>query len=221
MLREYHNRTIILFENREWDNCCQNEGSGSRMINNYQKQIILVKEKKVMNSIIYIVGFVLMASVVSAGDLKVRIGDKDITLKNTSINREITAKDKGKGGQNSAMECSFLFYSLIAKGDIQGASKLTTDPVKAEEKWTSYRQRVGEEDFNKEMGSYFTSKNILVAELAVGNDVMLVVKTADGQIGQLYQKKGEKYFLTEMPFSDSAKTLGKVLAMIREGKIKL
>ncbi len=71
------------------------------------------------------------------------------------------------------------------------------------------------------MGGYFTSKNILVAELALGNDVMLVVKTADGQIGQLCQKKNGKYFMTEMPFSDSAKTLGKVLAMIREGKIKL
>jgi hypothetical protein len=71
------------------------------------------------------------------------------------------------------------------------------------------------------MGSYFTAKNIIVAELALADEVMLVIRTEDGQTGQLYQKKDGKYYMTEMPFSDSAKTLGKVLALIREGKVKL
>ncbi len=167
------------------------------------------------------IAFVLIASMAFAGDITIKVGGKDVVLKHTSINHEIKKSDIDKGGWDSAVECSFLFYSLLAKGDIQEASTLATDPTKTADIWTNYRERLGMDDFKKEMQGYFTSGNVILAELVLGEDTMLVIKTEDGTIGQLYQKKDAKYFMTGMPFSDAAKTLGKVLTMIQDGKIKL
>jgi len=154
-----------------------------------------------------------------AAELVVTVGGKEVRMDRMTINHEITATDKSKGDQSSAMTCSFLVYGLLAKGDIQGAAKLSIDPTKAAENWTKYRTRVGEEFFNKMMSDYFTSKNVAMAELVLGEDTMLVVKTEDGPIAQFYQKKAGKYLMTNDPAA--GKTFGKVLSMIREGKIKL
>ena len=48
-----------------------------------------------------------------------------------------------------------------------------------------------------------------------------MLKTEDGIAGQFYHKKDGKYFLTGMPFSYAADTLGKVLTMIQDGEVKL
>ena len=77
-----------------------------------------------MKVVICSIVFIMIASTAFAGDLKVKIGDRDITLKLTSIKHEIREADRHEGGRDSAVACSFLFYSLLAKGDIQEASKL-------------------------------------------------------------------------------------------------
>ena len=174
-----------------------------------------------MKLIISSIAFVLIASMAYASDLTVRVGDRDVVLKRTSINHEIRETDGDKGGRDSALECSFLFYGLLAKSDILGASNLAADPAKAADIWTRYSERLDKDDFKREMKKYFTSGNVILAELVLGDDTMLVIRTEDGIVGQLYLKKDGKYFINGMPFSDSAKTLGKVLTMIQEGKIKL
>jgi hypothetical protein len=174
-----------------------------------------------MKIIISSIAFVLIASIVFAGDLKVKVDNKNVVLKKISINHEIKKTDRDKGGRNSALDCSLLYYSLLAKDDIQAASKLEADPVKAADKWSKYKERIGKDDFKKIMEDYFTSGNVILAELVLGEDSILVLKTEDGIAGQFYRKKDGKYFVIGMPFSDTADTLGKVLTMIQDGEVKL
>jgi hypothetical protein len=159
----------------------------------------------------------LACATVQAKDLIVTVDGKDVTIDCTTIQQEIKTADKDKGSQVSATACSFLLYSLLSKNDIQGASKLYADPEKAVEKWTTYRDRVGVEDFKKDMDAYFKSKNVVLAELVLAEDTLLVIKTEHGPVGQFYQKKDKHYLAADKP----AKTLGEVLNQIREGKIKL
>jgi hypothetical protein len=168
------------------------------------------------------IGMLLMSSLAQAKDLVVNVGGKDVTVKYNLLSREISEKDQDKGSQNSAVECSFLYYSLLAKGDIAGASQLATDPAAVAQEWGTYQERLGGVvDFKKEMAAYFTSKNMIIAELLLAEESMLVVKTPDYTAGQLYQKKNGKYVVSGKPLSDAAKALGKVLNMINEGKVKL
>ena len=166
------------------------------------------------------IALILLGTVTAqATEMVVTVDGKQVRMDRVTINHEITENDKNKGSQSSAMACSFLVYGLLAKGDIQGAAKLSVDPAKAAENWTKYRTRVGDEFFNKMMSDYFTSRNVAMAELVLGEDIMLVVKTEDGPIAQFYQKKAGKYLMTNDPAA--GKTLGAVLSMIRENKIKL
>ncbi len=164
----------------------------------------------------------LASSLSQAKDLVVNIGGKDIAVPYRILNREIGEQDRKGGGQNSALECSFLYYSMLAQGDIPGAAKLTTDPAAAVAQWTNYRERLGLDDFQKEMSAYFTSKNVVLAELTLAEETMLLVKTPEYTAGQLYQKNDGKFLvLSGRPSSDASKTLGKALNLIQEGKVKL
>jgi len=161
----------------------------------------------------------LFAAMAQAEEMRVSIDGKEIRMDRTMLNREITKDDRDKGNQTSALACSFSIYNLLAKGDIQGAAKLSVSPSKAAEKWTNYRERIGDEDFKKMMADYFSSGNVAIAELYLGDDTMLVVKTEDGPVAQFYQKRGGKYLMTDEP--TSGKILGRVLNMLREGRIRL
>ena len=172
-----------------------------------------------MKQISFCLAMLLLSSMVQAKDLVVIVDGKEIRTVCTTFNHEINDADKGKGSQASAMTSSFLYYGLLAKGDIEGAAMLSIDPPKAADKWIKYRERVGEEFFKKIMNDYFTAKNIILAEVVLAEDTMLVIKTEDGPIAQFYQKKEGKYLVTDKPAD--GKTLGKVLTMIQEGKIKL
>lgn len=168
------------------------------------------------------IGVMLFSSLAQAKELIVNSGGKDVAITYRTLNREIGEKDRGAGSQNSALECSFLYHGLLAQGDLQGASKLTTDPAAAVGQWANYQERLGADDFKKEMADYFTSKNTVLAELFLGEDAMLVVKTPEYIAGQLYQKRNGKYIVfSGRPSSDSFKALGKALTQIQEGKIKL
>jgi hypothetical protein len=152
-------------------------------------------------------------------EIIVEVNGKPAKLQYLAINHEIKENDIDKGSQESAMACSLLFYSLLSKGDVQAAAKLSSDPKATAEEWMNYQQRVGADNFKKEMREYFKTKNVVVGELVLAEDTMLVVKTEDGERAQFYQKKNGKYFMTDKP--TAGETLGKVLNMIQEGKIKL
>ncbi|MBA4390812.1 MAG: hypothetical protein C0399_07725 [Syntrophus sp. (in: bacteria)] len=187
-----------------------------------QPSVIHEGEKKMNIGVVTILAVsFLMAAMAFAKDMSITVDGKPVKLQSASINHEVKESDKGNGSQVSAMACSFLFYSLLAKGDIQGAAKLSVDPAKTIEKWTKYQDRAGADLFKKNMADYFTSGNVIVAELVLADDTMLVVKTEDYTAGQFYQKRESKYLIAEAPNSETARTLGKVLTMIQEGKIKL
>ncbi len=175
-----------------------------------------------MRQIAFCLAIVLMvfgAAMAQAAEMVVTVDGKQVRMDRVTINHEITVTDRNKGNQSSAMACSFLIYDLLAKGDIQGAAAFSTDPAKAADKWARYRTRIGEEAFNSTMKEYFTSKNVAMAELFINEDIMLVVRTEHGALAQFYQKKDGKYLMTNDPAA--GKTLGAILSMIREGKIKL
>ena len=177
-----------------------------------------------MNRIAAVVALIvclLGAASVSAEEIKVQIDGKEVTLQRTSLNHEIKEADRKNGDQTSAMKCSFMLYDLLAKGDIEGAAKLTADPADALATYKQYQERVGADKLTDEAKKYFTSQNVVVAEIVLGGDIMLVIKTGAGKpspyVAQFFQKKDDKYFLND----EAAKVLHKVLNMILKGTFKI
>lgn len=175
-----------------------------------------------MKSHLLLAGTLMASALAQAADLTVNVGGKDVTVQYRAVGREIAAQDRDTGSQNGALECSLLYYSLLAKGDIPAAAKLATDAAAATETWRQYRERIGAADFQKEMAAYFTSKNRVIAEASFADETMLLVKTPDYTAGQLYRRKDGKYFvISGRPMSEASRVLGKVLNMVNEGKLKL
>ena len=161
----------------------------------------------------------LVSVTVQAREIIVFVNGIDTKISSALIQHEIKESDKANGSQQSALSCSFLYYGYLAKGDIQGAAKLSTDPAHDAEKWLKYRERLGEKDFLKMMADYFTIGNVVLAEVVLDEETMLVVKTGDGFVAQFYRKKDGAYLTIDKPVA--FKAFGKVLNMIREGKVEL
>ena len=175
-----------------------------------------------MKSHLLVAATLLTSSLAQATDMTINVGGKDNVVQYRVVEREISEKDRNTGSQSSTVECSLLYYSLLAKGDINAASQIATDPSAATEMWTQYQARLGAADFKKEMAAYFVSKNRVIAEFVFADETMLVVKTPDFTAGQIYRLKGGKYFVvTGRPLSEASRVLGKALNMINEGKLKL
>lgn len=174
-----------------------------------------------MKEIVIALAVASAASLASAKDISVEVDGKTVTVKATALNRQITGTDRDGGTQGTALGCSFLYYARLAKADIKAAAALSTDPKATEDKLTQYRDRIGADDFKKTMAAYFTAKNVVLAELAMGDAVMLVVKTDEYTAGQIYVKRGDKWLWEENPRTEAGKAFGKVLNMIRDDKIKL
>ncbi len=163
----------------------------------------------------------LPAQPAQSADLTVNVGGKDLVVRVRPLDREIVAADRDGGGQQGPVECSLLYYGLLAKGDIAAAARLTTDPAAAAETWQQYRERLGTAAFQKEMAAYFTSRNRIVAEAAYGDETMLLVKTPDYTAGQVYRRRDGKVFVVAgRPLSDASRVLGRVLNLANEGKLK-
>lgn len=175
-----------------------------------------------MNLYSLLIGLQMISSMALASELTVNLDGKDTVVQYRNVERQISEQDRNTGNQNGSLDCSLLYYSLLAKGDIHAASQLTTDAAAAAETWQQYRERLGAADFQNEMAAYFTSRNRFVAEVAFADEVMLLVKTPDRMLGQIYRHKDGKYFIVAgRPMSDASRVLGKVLNMINDGRIKL
>jgi len=173
-----------------------------------------------MKVIMIVLSVCVAASLACAGDIPVQLDGKTVTVKAVPLNRQITAADKNTGAQDTALACSFLYYGLLYKGDIQAAATLSTTPKATADKWAQYQDRMGVKEFNKAMSDYYTSKNVIVAELMMGDAVMLVVKTPYYTAGQVYVRQGDKWFVTENLKTDAGQAFGKILSMIQDDKIK-
>lgn len=174
-----------------------------------------------VRSLLLLLAALLAALPARAADLTVNVGGKDVVVQVRALGREIVAADRDTGGQQGPVECSLLYYSLLAKGDIAAAARLTTDPAAAAETWQQYRERLGAAAFQKEMAAYFTSRNRIVAEAAYGDEAMLLVKTSEYTAGQVYRRRdGKAFVVAGRPLSDASRVLGKVLNLANEGKLK-
>ena len=96
----------------------------------------------------------LVASMAAAKDITVEVEGKTVTVQATTTNREIVEKDIVAGDQKTPLGCSLLYYARLAKGEIAEASTLSTDPKATVEKWEQYKQRLGGEEFKKEMEEF-------------------------------------------------------------------
>ena len=172
-----------------------------------------------MKRITVALSLVLFASLALAKDITVEVEGKTVTVEAMATNRVIVAKDIGTGDQKSPLGCSLLYYALLAKGEIAKASTLSTDPKATAEKWEKYKQRLGADEFKKEMASYFTSKNTVLAELTLGEAVMLAVKTPDYTVGQIYVRQGEKWLMAESLKTEAGQAFGKILSKIQDGEM--
>lgn len=175
-----------------------------------------------MKHIIFCLGMMLATSLAHARELIVTVNGKELRLQATALNRVITAKDRQADNRQSAVSCSLLFHSLLAAGDIEAASQLTSDPAKTREMWSGYRERLGDAEFRKTMEEYFTSKTVIPSEIVHGNTHMLIVQPPDEPAGaQMYQREKEGFVRMEGMASDEAKVLGKIFGMIKSGSVKL
>mgnify|MGYP000847795548 CR=1 FL=1 len=161
----------------------------------------------------------LVASMAAATDITVEVEGKTVTVQAATMNRVIMGNDIGAGDQKTPLGCSLLYYALLAKGEIAEASTLSTDPKATAERWEQYKQRLGGEEFKKEMAAYFTSKNTVLAELTLGEFSMLVVKTPDVTGGQIYVKQDGKWLLDETRKTEPRKAFGKILSRVQNGEI--
>lgn len=162
----------------------------------------------------------LVASMAAAKDITVEVEGKTVTVQATTTNREIVEKDIVAGDQKTPLGCSLLYYALLAKGEIAEASTLSTDPKATVEKWEQYKQRLGGEEFKKEMAAYFTSKNTVLAELTVGESVMLVVKTPDYTGGQIFVRQDGKWLMAERLKTEAGQAFAKILSKIQDGEME-
>ncbi len=172
-----------------------------------------------MKRIMIVLSLCLSASLTQAKDIPVDVDGKTVTIKATTTNREIGAKDISAGDQKSPLGCSLLYYALLAKGDLSQSASISTDPKATAEKWEKYMQRLGADEFKKEMAAYFTSKNVVLAELTLGESVMLVVKTPLYTAGQIYVKHDGKWLVAENLTTEAGQAFGKILSKIQDGEI--
>lgn len=173
-----------------------------------------------MKRIMIVLSLCLSALLVQAKDITVDVDGKTVNVKVTTPNREIVAKDIGAGDQKSPLGCSLLYYAFLAKGDLTQAATLSSDTKATTEKWVQYKQRRGADEFKKEMAAYFISKNVILAELSVGESAMLVVKTPDYTAGQMYIRKDGKWLVAESLKTEAGQAFGKILSKIQDGEIK-
>ncbi len=161
------------------------------------------------------------ASTGIAADVPVEFDGRSFVVKAVSLQRLIEAKDREAGNQASPLGCSLLYYANLAKGDIAGAAAISADPQATAAKLTQYRERLGAEEFQKTMAAYFTSGNVVLAELTLRDTAMLVVKTKEYTAGQICVKNAGVWRWADRPPAEEGRALGRVLNMIQTGKLKL
>lgn len=141
---------------------------------------------------------------------KVLIAGKDkINYSVENMNNIVITKDSAKQDQTTPVNCSQLFFSLLARGDIEGASKLSNDPEKIKSKYTKYRERLGEKDFLELMSGYFSASNKIKYLFSIGKNYILVVhdSSLDADIAQTYVKVGNIFLEDEKENPEREKLL--------------
>lgn len=115
-----------------------------------------------------------------------------------------------------------LMLRHLAEGNIEEAAALSNAPRRRFEVLRDYRDAVGEEEFKRVFGRYFTPGNRLIAEVAIGRHRLLVwdLGEAGNQLaGQYYVEVEGKFLMDDVPSRERSR-LRRVLDAYRSGKAK-
>ncbi|CAN5706525.1 hypothetical protein BH11PAT2_BH11PAT2_06130 [soil metagenome] len=102
----------------------------------------------------------------------------------------------------SPVQTLALYYSLLAKGDIAGASKISSDPAKTSATLTAYQDRLGNDSFKKQYAEGFSpASSVTVSGIAkVGNDTYIVFLKTDSYTGaNVFINSDGSYSLADDP----------------------
>ena len=124
--------------------------------------------------------------------------------------------------QSSAVNCSYLLYSKLAKGDINEAAALSNNAAAVKQDYTLYRERIGDEKFKKMFSNYFGGGLSLRYELTIGTRHMLVIhdKEMDMPTAQFYVDDGKKFIVDEKE-SKEKDQLGKLFNALQDGTLNM
>jgi len=123
---------------------------------------------------------------------------------------------------DSARGTALLVLRHLAEGNIEEAAALSNSPRRRFEVLRDYRNAVGEEEFKRVFGRYFTPGNRLIAEVAIGRHRLLVwdLGEAGNQLaGQYYVEVEGKFLMDDVPSAERSR-LRRVLDAYRSGKAR-
>lgn len=136
----------------------------------------------------------------------------------------VVKKDSALMNQASAVGCSLLFYSCLAKGDIDGAAALCNDPGKLKEKYQRQKDRAGEEEFIKMYAGYFGGTASIKYHFLLGKSHMLIVHSEEigVDVAQFYVEDSGKFFVDDRGSADQDR-LGKIFQLLKneEGNVSV
>ena len=129
----------------------------------------------------------------------------------------VIKNDSSKMNQSNAVNCSYLFYSFLAKGYIDGAAMLSNDSARVKEKYLRQKERAGDEEFKKMYTDYFTGKVKLKYLFSLGKSHMLIVHSEDMgmDMAQFYIEAVEKVVMDERGSAEKD-LLGKVFQQLKD-----
>lgn len=137
----------------------------------------------------------------------------------------IIRADEARMNQESAINCSLLFHSRLAKGDIAGAAGLGSDPDETKLLLTGLKEREGEDGLKKVASAYFNDTSTFKYEFVIGDHHLLVFdEMGKGLAAQPYVRVGDKFFqdwLRSDSPSAEVKDLYVLFNALRDGKLKL
>ena len=142
---------------------------------------------------------ILLAGGIWAKEFTVETGGSKVVIRLTPINRMITESDMTKGSQSNAVSCAFLFYSQLAKGDIATAATFASDPTAMADRYQQLLKESGTDAFQQQAKAFFTSKTLIMGSVEIGDETMLIIKSAQGELAQYYRKKAGKFFVIDTP----------------------
>lgn len=135
--------------------------------------------------------------------------------------------DETRFNQESAVNCSHLLYSLLSKGDVDGAAGLSNDPETFKAKFQGFKDRIGEDEFKQAFSKYFSGTAAVKYELIIGDYRLLILEVLDAEISkkkflaaQPYVMDGGKFLSDDRP-SEQKNQLDVLFNAITNKKLKL
>jgi hypothetical protein len=152
--------------------------------------------------------------------------DRTIRYSVTVFDPPLPARpDPARMNQETAVNTVILFRSRLQAGNLEGASKLTTDPARFMDTYTKYRARVGEAVYREQLARLGSADSHFRCELVVGGVHALMTEGGDGVAHYLRFRDG-RYWLDSPDFvkghlPKEVEDLSDLVNEIAAGKLKI